>query len=98
MEVDNKITEQKLNDYIEITSKALKKAKICVPKKTHSYKAAVDIKNMAKNYLSDSKHFKNKGDYIRSYGAVNYAHGWLDAGARLGYFDVDHDSTLFTVD
>jgi len=29
---------------------------------------------------------------------LNYAHGWLDAGARLGIFDVKGDSRLFTVD
>jgi hypothetical protein len=35
---------------------------------------------------------------VNAFAALNYAHGWLDAGARLGLFDVDHDSTLFTVD
>ena len=42
--------------------------------------------------------FKKKGDYVTAFAALNYAHGWLDAGARLGIFDVDGDSTLFTVD
>lgn len=54
--------------------------------------------DMAKRYFSDAQHFRAKGDYINAFAAVNYAHGWLDAGARLGLFDVGHDSELFTVD
>ena len=34
-------------------------------------------------YLKDSKHFQEKGDYVNAFGALNYAHGWLDSGARL---------------
>ncbi len=94
----NLVTEEKLDKYIKTTKKALKKAEICVPKKTHFYKIAKDIKKMAKDYLNDSEYFKKQGDYIRSFGAINYAHGWLDSGARQGYFDVDHDNKLFTVD
>ena len=40
---------------------------------------------------------KKKGNIVNAFAALNYAHGWLDAGARLGIFDV-HDSKLFTVD
>ncbi len=54
--------------------------------------------DMAKRYFSDAQHFREKGDYVNAFAAVNYAHGWLDAGARLGLFDVGHDSELFTVD
>lgn len=53
---------------------------------------------MAKRYFSDAQHFKEKGDIVTAFAALNYAHGWLDAGARLGLFDVGHDSELFTVD
>ena len=40
----------------------------------------------------------NFNDYVTAFAALNYAHGWLDAGARIGVFDVNHDSKLFTVD
>ena len=53
---------------------------------------------MVENYLSDAKYFEKKQDYVNAFAAINYAHGWLDAGARLGLFDVDHDNVLFTVD
>ena len=59
---------------------------------------AKDFLNMAENYFSDATHFfKDKNDWVLAYGALNYAHGWLDAGARSGLFKVK-DSRLFTVD
>ena len=96
--MQDKITEKRLEKEFLITGKALKKIKIAVPKKSHFYKAAEDCLDMAKRYYSDAQHFEKKGDLASAFGALNYAHGWLDAGARLGLFDVDHDSSLFTVD
>jgi hypothetical protein len=90
----NSITDAKLDKYFDITSRALKKVKIVAAHK----KQAEDALDMAKRYFSDAQHFRAKGDYINAFAAVNYAHGWLDAGARLGLFDVGHDSELFTVD
>jgi hypothetical protein len=52
---------------------------------------------MIERYVSDAKHFFEKDDFVNAFAALNYAHGWLDAGARIGIFDV-HDSRLFTVD
>ena len=92
------ISKKKLNKYFSITEKALKIAKISAPKKTHLYKAAIDFLDMAERYFKDAKHFEKKGDYITAFAALNYAHGWLDAGARMGLFDVNHNSKLFTVD
>jgi len=90
----NIITEEKLNKYFDITSRALKKVKIV---KEHK-KQAEDAFDMAKRYYEDAKHFRDKGEIVTAFAALNYAHGWLDAGARLGLFDVEHDSELFTVD
>ena len=56
-----------------------------------------DFIDMIERYVSDAHHFESKGDYINAFAALNYAHGWLDAGARIGIFDV-YDSKLFTVD
>lgn len=90
----NIISKEKLDKYFDVTSRALAKVKI-----VNSHKAkAEDALDMAKRYFSDAKHFEEKGDFVNAFAALNYAHGWLDAGARLGLFDVDHDSELFTVD
>jgi len=52
---------------------------------------------MASRYYSDAGHFRDKEDWVLAFAALNYAHGWLDAGARIGLFQVK-DSRLFTVD
>ena len=51
---------------------------------------------MVEAYLSDSQYFKDKKDFINAYGALNYAHGWLDCGARLKIYKVT-DNKLFTI-
>jgi hypothetical protein len=52
---------------------------------------------MARAYFADANHFFAEGDYVNAFACVNYAHGWLDAGARLGLFDVGRDDALFTL-
>ena len=52
---------------------------------------------MANCYYSDAKHFRECGDIVTAFAAVNYAHAWLDCGARIGLFDVDGDDVLFTL-
>ena len=92
------VTETKLNKYFDVTGRAIKKVKIKGNYKVSSKEAAEDFLDMAKRYYEDAKHFRKNNNYINAFAALNYAHGWLDAGARLCIFDVDHDSTLFTVD
>jgi hypothetical protein len=52
---------------------------------------------MARAYYEDAKHFREQGEFETALANVNYAHGWLDAGARLGLFDVGGDDQLFTL-
>lgn len=85
------ITSEKLNKYLSITEKALKGIK--------TNKGGKEVLDMAQRYFSDAKHYKEKGDYVTAFAAVNYAHGWLDAGARLGLFEVDKEvREFFTID
>ena len=93
--MNDKITEEKLAKYFSITGQALKMCKDNLDKKR--LKIAKDFFDMASRYYSDAGHFIKKKDYVLAFAALNYAHGWLDAGARIGLFDV-HDSKLFTVD
>ncbi len=89
--------EQLVDKDLEITKRALSKAKIIAPEKSYAKKIADDFMNMARSYYQDALHFKEKGDNLRALACVNYAHGWLDAGARLGLFEVDGDNQLFTL-
>ncbi|MBN2458085.1 DUF357 domain-containing protein [Candidatus Woesearchaeota archaeon] len=92
------LTNEKVEKYLNITKKAIGKVKITDSGSFEWRPAAEDFLDMAQRYHSDAGHFKEKGDLVNAFAAVNYAHGWLDAGARLGLFDVGHDNTLFTVD
>ncbi|MDD4308442.1 MAG: DUF357 domain-containing protein [Thermoplasmata archaeon] len=91
------ITKEHLARYLEKTSAALKKVKIAAPEPSHHRKLAEDFLSMAQAYFNDANHFFREGDYVNAFGCVNYSHGWLDAGARLGLFDVGGDDTLFTL-
>ncbi|MBW2982022.1 DUF357 domain-containing protein [Candidatus Woesearchaeota archaeon] len=94
--MQDKITEEKLEKYFQITEKALSMAENS-KNNTNLDKEREDFLDMIKRYISDAKHFQKNKDIVNAFAALNYAHGWLDAGARLGLFDV-HDSKLFTVD
>ena len=94
----NTITSEKLAKYFDITNRAIKKVKIVDHVEIDVNKSAKDFLDMATRYFLDAQHFEQKGDIVNAFAALNYAHGWLDAGARIGLFDVDHDSELFTVD
>jgi uncharacterized protein len=90
------VTDAKLDKYFSVTQKALD-----VVKKSDMDEDRIDdakdFLNMAESYFSDAQHFRKKGDYVLSFAAVNYAHAWLDAGARLKLFKVS-DSNLFAAD
>lgn len=88
------ITKEKLKKYRELTSNALEVAKSSIVKEKK--KEAEEVVKMVSNYLSDSDYFEKKGDFVDAFAALNYAHGWIDAGVRLGVFDVS-DSNLFTI-
>jgi hypothetical protein len=92
----DKITKQKLDRYFQVTETALEIAKKS-RNRTQLIQQREDMIDMVERYLSDARHFDEKGDLVNAFAALNYAHGWLDAGARLGIFDV-HDNKYFTVD
>jgi len=93
--MENKeITKEKIEKYRKITKKALDIAKNSINKQ--KINEAQEIIKMVECYLSDSEYFEKNKDLINSFGAIYYAHGWLDCGARLKIFEV-FDSKLFTV-
>jgi uncharacterized protein len=94
--MNNIITEEKVEKYFSVTKKALDMAKNAFnPKHTE---LADDFFDMAQRYFQDAQFFyTEKEDLVLAFAALNYAHGWLDSGARARFFLVN-DSTLFTVD
>jgi hypothetical protein len=92
--MQDKITKEKLKKYRELTEKAFSIAKKSVAKGKE--KEAEKIIEMVECYLSDSKHFEKNEDFVNASGAIYYAHGWIDCGARLKIFEVTDDK-LFTI-
>ena len=92
--MNNKITLEKLEKYLKLTSTELEKAGKTIIRGRE--KEAKEIIDMASNYLSDAEYFRKKGDFVNAFAALNYAHGWIDSGVRLDVFNVK-DRKLFTV-
>jgi len=90
--MDNQISNEKLEKYFEVTNKAIQEVenKGFSEKNINSLKIAEDFLDMAKRYFSDAHHFNEKGDIVNAFAALNYAHGFLDAGARMGIFNVNN--------
>jgi len=97
MEMRDTISDEKIEKYLNTTKRALDKLKIAAPARSFNRKLAEDFLNMATSYYSDALHFRSSGDYVNAFASVNYAHGWLDCGARIGLFDVGEDDKLFTL-
>ncbi len=97
MDSKTAIDQEHLAKYISITDRALEKLKIAVPERSYLRKLAEDFLQMAISYTSDAKRFAEKDDRVNAFACINYAHGWLDCGARIGLFDVGVDDQLFTL-
>jgi hypothetical protein len=52
---------------------------------------------MCDDYIFDSKYFRDSGDLVSAFGAINYAHAWLDAAVKIGLLDGHGDDNLFTI-
>lgn len=93
----DQITEEHLARYLEITQRALDKVVVAAPLRSFNRRLAESFLQMAQTYYNDALHFKEEGDLVNAFACVNYAHGWLDCGARIGIFDVGQDDQLFTL-
>ncbi len=96
MTINDVVTSEKLDKYFSITKEALDMVKDKGLDEGR-LEEAKDFLDMAERYFRDAQHFAEKGDRVLAFAALNYAHGWLDAGARIRLFKVK-DSRLFTVD
>ena len=89
--------EEKTVRYRQLTEAALEKVSVKAEEGSVDFKRAKDFLSMTKNYLSDGKHFQEKGEIAMALAAFSYAHAWLDAGVRAGFLDGKEDDRLFTL-
>ena len=87
---------EKTDRYCELLAKALDAARGAPPEGTPMAAAAGECREMAVAYLEDARYFREEGDLVNALAAASYGHGWLDAGARLGLFEIP-EGHLFAV-
>lgn len=89
--------EEKTTRYEQLLAEAIDAATATPPDETPLAGAAAEFEEMARSYLEDGRHFMAEEDLVNALAAFSYGHAWLDAGARIGLFDVPTDGHLFTV-
>ncbi|AQL44182.1 hypothetical protein BV210_16345 [Halorientalis sp. IM1011] len=89
--------DEKTDRYEDLLADALDAAEIAVPPESPLGEAAAECEEMARSYLEDGRHFRADDDPVNALAAFSYGHAWLDAGARIGLFDVPDEGHLFTV-
>ncbi|GGL23669.1 hypothetical protein GCM10009037_04060 [Halarchaeum grantii] len=88
---------EKTDRYEGLLAEALEKADPVAPEGTPLAEAAAEYEEMARSYLEDGRHFRANGDPVNALASFSYGHAWMDAGARIGLFDVPEEGHLFTV-
>lgn len=88
---------EKTDRYEGLLAEALDATEVAPPVDTPMGEAATECLEMASSYLEDGRHFREDEDLVNALAAFSYGHAWLDAGARVGLFDVPTDGHLFTV-
>jgi hypothetical protein len=88
---------EKTDRYESLLAEALEETSIAPPAETPLEQSARECLEMADSYLEDGRHFRAQDDLVNALAAFSYGHAWLDAGARIGLFDVPTDGHLFTV-
>src|SRR5256885_11351858 len=68
---------------IALTERALGKAILAAPKRSHLPKIAEDFWTMPRPYLDDAKHFRDQADLDKALAHVTYAPGRVHRRDRL---------------
>ena len=93
----SQVTQELVEKYLDLSSRAKGKATPIHSDDTPEATQLSDMMGMCDDYASDARHFMETGDLVRAFGAINYAHAWLDAAVRIGLLDGHGDDQLFTL-
>ena len=92
----NIVSKEKLQKYLDLTTEARIKA-TPITNTAEDERRLNEMLKMCDNYQEDALYFMNNGDLVRAFGAINYAHAWIDAAVRIGLLDGHGDDRLFTL-
>jgi len=90
------VTIEKIERYLSITAEARAKASPSTVNEQDEERLS-EMLRMCDDYVADARHFASEGDLVSAFGAINYAHAWLDAAVRIGLMDGHGDDRLFTL-
>jgi len=90
------VTKEKVEKYLALTAEARAKATPMARTEEDSARLT-SMMRMCDDYQADAQHFLEQGDLVRAFGAINYAHAWIDAAVRIGLMDGHGDDRLFTL-
>ena len=79
---------EKTMRYQKMLREALDDVKIAPSLSPEIKHIADEYLEMAQSYYQDGSHFLNVGDPVNALVCFSYGHAWLDAGVRLGAFEV----------
>ena len=91
------VTSELIQRYLALTAAAREKATPLYATNTPEGERLTIMMEMADSYTSDAKWFVEKGDFVRAFGAINYAHAWIDCAVKIGLMDGHGDDEMFTL-
>ena len=91
------VTEELILKYIALTKVAREKATPLYPQNSPEGLSLSKMMEMADSYASDAEWFSEQGDLVRAFGAINYAHAWIDCAVKIGLMDGHGDDEIFTL-
>jgi hypothetical protein len=92
----NIVSKEKVQKYLDLTAEARIKA-TSITKNIEDENRLQAMLKMCDDYQQDALYFMNNDDLVRAFGAINYAHAWIDAAVRIGLLDGHGDDRLFTL-
>ncbi|MDP6900263.1 MAG: DUF357 domain-containing protein [Candidatus Thalassarchaeaceae archaeon] len=96
-EQKTEVTEELIDQYLNLTNAARAKATPIHETGTPEAERLGIMMEMADAYTSDAKWFQVNGDLVRAFGAINYAHAWIDCAVKIGLLDGHGDDAMFTL-
>ena len=90
------VTKEKVEKYLALTAEAREKATPIAESEEDVARLESKMR-MCDDYRADAQHFLEQGDLVRAFGAINYAHAWIDAAVRIGLMDGHGNDRLFTL-
>ena len=91
------VTDAKIERYLDISKRAMDKISPVSPARSFNKRLTESFSETIDTRYAEAVKLKESGDNTSAFATVNYAHGWIDCGARIGIFDVNGDDQLFTL-